>query len=50
MKSVFLFLITFFFFALSINAQPYVTGGDTRYRFAQTTIGIDYRFYLNYGS
>jgi len=50
MKSVFLVFIAFFFYVDSIIGQPYVTGGNTRYRFAQTTIGIDYRFYLNYGS
>ncbi len=50
MKSVYLVLITFSFFVDSIFAQPYVTGGNTRHRFAQTTIGLDYRFYLNYAS
>ena len=50
MKSVFLVFITFFFYIDSIIAQPYVAGGNTRHRFAQSTIGIDYRIYLNYAS
>jgi len=50
MKSVFLVFITFFFYVDSIIAQPYVTGGNTRHRFAQTTMGIENRIYLNYAS
>ena len=50
MKSVFFVFIVSFFYVDSIIGQPYVTGGNTRHRFAQTTIGIDYRIYLNYAS
>ena len=49
MKSI-LFFIIFFSYAGSIIAQPYVTGGKTRHRFAQLTIGVDNRLFLNDGS
>jgi len=48
-KSV-LFFIIFFFYTGSIFAQPYITGGKTRHRFAQLNIGVDDRMFLNYAS
>lgn len=48
-KKIF-FLITFFFYTGSIIAQPYVTGGKTRHRFAQLNIGFDDRMFLNNAS
>jgi len=49
MKSFVLFTAFWFCFG-SILAQPYVTGGKTRHRFAQLSFGLDYRMFLNGGS
>lgn len=34
----------------SSSAQPYITGGNTRHRFAQLTLGMDTRTHLSYGT
>lgn len=47
-KVVFLLIISGLSF--SVQAQPYIKGGNTRHRFAQLTVGADVRTYLGAGS
>lgn len=46
MKTFFIALLLVFISKI-MGAQPYVDGGKTRHRFAQMTLGVDYRFYSN---
>src|SRR5690606_27366089 len=46
MKQVWLFVVLLIS-GISLNAQTYVIGGNTRHRFAQLNIGFDYRFLAN---
>jgi len=39
--------ILIFFLVGFLNAQPYVEGGNTRHRFAQLNLGVNYRFLSN---
>jgi hypothetical protein len=50
MKSIFIFFITLFYCTGFINAQPYVEGGKTRFRFAQINFGLDCRMNFSKGS
>ncbi len=47
---LYIVIIILLFFDTTLKAQPYVDGGNTRHRFAQLTLGSDYRFFSGNGT
>lgn len=40
-----IWLAAFLLLSLKVQAQPYIKGGNTRHRFAQLNVGVDFRFF-----